>query len=197
MRRMAAGANRTGLIIIGLLCLLAGLAALAISFGLAESVIPGLSSDGDLKPAAEVVGLPFSALIAIVAAVILAVIAVRWLAAQVPRKDSAKPLRMQQDARSGITTVTANVIAAAVADDLEATPEVVDAQVILRGTARAPELMVHVDVDERADIDAVVADISNRVTRNCSQALGSRLSAVGLELGIARTHQRKQRSVQL
>lgn len=197
MRRMAAGANRTGLIIIGLLCLLAGLAALAISFGLAESVIPGLSSDKELKPVAEVVGLQFSALIAIVAAVILAVIAVRWLAAQVPRKDSAKPLRMQQDARTGITTVTANVIAAAVADDLEATPEVVDAQVILRGTARAPELMVHVDVDERADIDAVVADISNRVTRNCSQALGSRLSAVGLELGIARTHQRKQRSVQL
>ena len=40
MRRMAAGANRTGLIIVGLFLLVAGLAVLAISFGLAAAV-PG------------------------------------------------------------------------------------------------------------------------------------------------------------
>ncbi|GAA1929383.1 hypothetical protein GCM10009689_05370 [Brevibacterium antiquum] len=197
MRRMAAGANRTGLIIVGLISLGAGFAALAISFGLAATAAPGLSPDAQLQPIAAVFALPFSAGIALVAALILAMIGVRWLAVQVPRKDSAKPLRMQEDSRSGVTTVTANVVAAAVEDDLEATPEVVDAQAILRGTARRPELILHVDVDERADFDTVVADIAERVACNCSQALGVPLSAVGVEIGIARSRQRRQRSVQL
>lgn len=197
MRRMAAGANRTGLIIVGLLCLIVGVAVLSISLGLAPALAPGLTPDGQLRPVAAVLALPFSAVIALVVAVLLVVIGIRWLAAQVPRKDSAKPLRMQEDARTGVTTVNANVIAAAVVDDLELTPEVVDAQAILRGTARSPELLLHVDVDERADIDAVVADISDRVTHNCSQALGVPLSAVGVEISIARSRQRKQRSVQL
>lgn len=197
MRRMAAGANRTGLIIVGLLCLIVGAAVLSISLGLAATLAPGLSPDGRLQPVAAVFALPFSAVIALVLAVILIVIGLRWLALQVPRKDSAKPLRMQEDARTGVTTVNANVITAAVVDDLELTPEVVDSQAILRGTARSPELVLHVDVDERADIDAVVADISDRVTRNCSQALGVPLAAVGVEIGIARSRQRRQRSVQL
>lgn len=197
MRRMAAGANRTGLIIVGLFCLIVGVAVLSISLGLAAAFAPGLTPDGQLQPVTAVLALPFSAVIALVVAVILVVIGVRWLAAQVPRKDAAKPLRMQEDARTGVTTVNANVIAAAVVDDLELTPEVVDAQAILRGTARSPELVLHVDVDERADIDSVVADISDRVTCNCSQALGVRLSAVGVEIGIARSRRRRQRSVQL
>ncbi|GAA1861531.1 alkaline shock response membrane anchor protein AmaP [Brevibacterium marinum] len=197
MRRMAAGANRTGLIIVGLLCLVFGLAVLSISFELAAALVPGLTPDGRLQSVAAVFALPFSAIIALIVAVILVVIGIRWLAAQIPRKDSAKPLRMQEDARSGLTTVTANVIAAAVVDDLELTPEIVDAQAILRGTAKQPELAIHVDVDERADIDSVVADIENRVTRNCSQALGVRLSAVGVQIAIARSRQRRQRSVQL
>lgn len=197
MKRLAAGANRTGLIIVGLIFLVAGLAVLALSFGLAAAVAPSLTPDAKLQPVAAVFALPFSAVIALVAALILAIIGVRWLAAQVPRKDSAKPLRMQEDARSGVTTVTANVIAAAVEDDLGDTPEVVDAQAILRGTARRPELVLHVDVDERADVDAVVADIADRVTRNASHALGVPLSAVGVEIGIARSRQRRQRSVQL
>ncbi|SMX94886.1 hypothetical protein BANT10_02699 [Brevibacterium antiquum] len=197
MRRMAAGANRTGLIIAGLLCLVVGLAALSISLGLATALVPGLTPESRLQSVAVVFALPFSAVIALVLAVILAVIGVRWLAAQVPRKDSAKPLRMQEDARTGVTTVNANVVAAAVVDDLDLTPAVVDAQAILRGTARSPELILHVDVDERADIDAVVNDIADRVTRNCSQALGVPLSAVGVEIGIARSRQRRQRSVGL
>lgn len=197
MRRMAAGANRTGLIIVGLLCLIVGVAVLSISLGLAAALAPGLTPDGQLQPVAAVFALPFSAVIALVLAVILVIIGLRWLAAQMPRKDSAKPLRMQEDARTGVTTVNANVVAAAVVDDLELTPEVVDARAILRGTARSPELVLHVDVDERADIDAVVADICDRVTRNCSQALGVPLTAVGVEIGIARSRQRRQRSVQL
>ena len=197
MRRRAAGANRAGLIIAGLLCLAVGLAVLSISIGLASVFAPGLTPESQLKPVVGVLALPFSAAIALVVAVILVVIGARWLAAQVPRKDSAKPLRMQEDARTGVTTVTANVVAAAVVDDLELTPEVADAQVILRGTARRPELVLHVDVDEQADIDAVVSDIADRVTRNCSQALGVRLSAVGVEIGIARSRRRRQRSVVL
>ena len=195
MRRTAAAANRTGLIILGLIALLIGLAVLAIGFGLTAPIAPALEAGADLGPVASVLALPYAAVIAVVVALILAVIGLRWLSAQVPRKDFAKPFRMQADARTGLTTVNAEVIAEAVAADLEATDGVSDAQVILRGTARSPELLIHVDADERADIDALIADVAERAAGNASMALGAPLSAVALEIGIARTRSRRQRSV--
>ncbi|WP_423058486.1 alkaline shock response membrane anchor protein AmaP [Brevibacterium linens] len=195
MRHTAAAANRTGLIILGLIALLIGLAVLAIGFGLTAPIAPALEAGADLGPVASVLALPYAAVIAVVVALILAVIGLRWLSAQVPRKDFAKPFRMQADARTGLTTVNAEVIAEAVAADLEATDGVSDAQVILRGTARSPELLIHVDADERADIDAVIADVAERAAGNASMALGAPLSAVALEIGIARTRSRRQRSV--
>ncbi|MEY8567623.1 alkaline shock response membrane anchor protein AmaP [Brevibacterium linens] len=195
MRRTAAAANRTGLIILGLIALLIGLAVLAIGFGLTAPIAPALEAGADLGPVASVLALPYAAVIAVVVALILAVIGLRWLSAQVPRKDFAKPFRMQADARTGLTTVNAEIIAEAVAADLEATDGVSDAQVILRGTARSPELLIHVDADERADIDAVIADVAERAAGNASMALGAPLSAVALEIGIARTRSRRQRSV--
>ena len=195
MRRTAAAANRTGLIILGLIALIIGLAVLAIGFGLTAPIAPALEAGADLGPVASVLALPYSALIAVVVALILAIIGLRWLSAQVPRKDFAKPFRMQADARTGLTTVNAEVIAEAVAADLESTDGVSDAQVILRGTARSPEPLIHVDTDERADIDAVIADVAERAAGNASMALGAPLSAVALEIGIARTRSRRQRSV--
>jgi hypothetical protein len=197
MRRTAAGANRTGLIIAGLIVLLLGLAVLAIGFGFAAPILPGWEPGADLGVATSVLSLQYSALIAVVVAIILAVIGLRWLSVQIPRKDFAKPFRMQADARKGLTTVTAEVIAEAVAEDLESTDGVSDAQVILRGTARKPELLIHVDADERADIDAVIAEVADRVAGNAAQALGAPLSAVALEVGIARTRSRRQRSVNI
>lgn len=196
MRRTAA-ANRTGLIILGLIALIIGLAVLAIGFGLTAPIAPGLEAGADLGPVDSVLALLYSALIAVVVALILAIIGLRWLSVQVPRKDFAKPFRMQADARTGLTTVNAEVIAEAVAADFESTDGVSDAQVILRGTARRPELLIHVDADERADIDAVIADVAERAAGNASVALGAPLSAVALEIGIARTHSRRQRSVSI
>lgn len=197
MRRTAAAANRTGLIILGLIALLAGLAVLAIGFGLTAPFGPALEAGADLGPVASVLALPYAALIAVVVALILAIIGLRWLSVQVPRKDFAKPFRMQADARTGLTTVNAEVIAEAVAADLESTDGVSDAQVILRGTARSPELLIHVDADERADIDAVIAEVAERAAGNAAMALGAPLSAVALEIGIARTRSRRQRSVSI
>ncbi len=197
MRRMAAGANRTGLFIIGLILLLGGAFAALFGLGLLGSILPGLDPSASLAPIADKFALPFSGLVAVVIAVVLAVIGIWWLSLQIPRKDAAKPLRLQQDARTGITSVTANVIAEAVSDDLEATEGVEDAQVILRGSAKRPELIVHVDVDERADIDAVVEEIATRVAGNASEALGVPIAAMGLEIGVARTSNRKQREVTL
>jgi len=195
MRRTAAAANRTGLIILGLIALIIGLAVLAIGFGLTAPVDPALEAGADLGPVASVLALPYSALIAVVVALILAIIGLRWLSVQVPRKDFAKPFRMQADARTGLTTVNAEVIAEAVAADLESTDGVSDATVILRGTARSPELLIHVDADERADIDAIIAEVAERAAGNAAMALGAPLSAVALETGIARTRSRRQRSV--
>ena len=83
----------------------------------------------------------------------------------------------------------------AVAADLESTDGVSDAQVILRGTARSPEPLIHVDADERADLDTVIAEVAERAAGNASVTLGAPLSAVALEVGVARTRSRRQRSV--
>lgn len=197
MRRMAAGANRTLLFIVGLVCLIVGAGAAAAGFGFLSAIVAGLEPSGTLGVLAVPFTLSFSALVAVLIAVVLAIIGIWWLSLQIPRKDAAKPLRLQQDARTGLTTVTANVIAEAVADDLETIEGVDSAQVIVRGTARRPELVIHIDVDDRADIDAIVAEVADRVARNASSALGEPLAAVGLEIGIARTPNRKQRSVTL
>ncbi|MCM1011132.1 MULTISPECIES: alkaline shock response membrane anchor protein AmaP [unclassified Brevibacterium] len=197
MRRMAAGANRTLLFIVGLVCLIVGAGAAAAGFGFLSTIIAGLEPSSTLGVLAVPFTWSFSALVAVLIAVVLAIIGIWWLSLQIPRKDAAKPLRLQQDARTGLTTVTANVIAEAVADDLETIEGVDSAQVIVRGTARRPELVIHIDVDDRADIDAIVAEVADRVARNASSALGEPLAAVGLEIGIARTPNRKQRSVTL
>ena len=42
---------------------------------------------------------------------------------------------------------------------------------------------------------AVIADVAERAAGNASMALGAPLSAVALEIGIARTRSRRQRSV--
>ena len=83
----------------------------------------------------------------------------------------------------------------AVAADLESTDGVSDAQVILRGTARSPEPLIHVDTDERADLDTVIAEVAERAAGNASVTLGAPLSAVALEVGVARTRSRRQPSV--
>ena len=44
---------------------------------------------------------------------------------------------------------------------------------------------------------AVIADVAGRAAGNASVALGAPLSAVALEIGIARTHSRRQRSVSI
>ncbi|MFC9442766.1 MULTISPECIES: alkaline shock response membrane anchor protein AmaP [Brevibacterium] len=197
MRRMAAGANRTLLFIVGLVCLIVGAGAAAAGFGFLSAIVAGLEPSSSLGVLAVPFTWSFSALVAVLIAVVLAIIGIWWLSLQIPRKDAAKPLRLQQDARTGLTTVTANVIAEAVSDDLETIEGVDSAQVIVRGTARRPELVIHIDVDDRADIDAIVAEVADRVARNASSALGEPLAAVGLEIGIARTPNRKQRSVTL
>ncbi|GAA1629978.1 hypothetical protein GCM10009700_16950 [Brevibacterium sanguinis] len=197
MRRMAAGANRTLLFIVGLVCLIVGAGAAAAGFGFLSAIVAGLEPSDTLGVLAVPFTWSFSALVAVLIAVVLAIIGIWWLSLQIPRKDAAKPLRLQQDARTGLTTVTANVIAEAVSDDLETIEGVDSAQVIVRGTARRPELVIHIDVDDRADIDAIVAEVADRVARNASSALGEPLAAVGLEIGIARTPNRKQRSVTL
>ncbi|MBR7502809.1 hypothetical protein KCW65_22235, partial [Mycobacterium tuberculosis] len=94
------------------------------------------SRDPDALPRRAVATTALSAIVAVVIAVVLAIIGIWWLSLQIPRKDAAKPLRLQQDARTGITSVTAAVVAEAVSDDLEATDGVEDSQVILRGTAK-------------------------------------------------------------
>ncbi|MBU5889618.1 hypothetical protein JVV71_20125, partial [Vibrio cholerae O1] len=73
--------------------------------GLLAGILPGLDPSASLAPIADKFALPFSAIVAVVIAVVLAIIGIWWLSLQIPRKDAAKPLRLQQDARTGITSV--------------------------------------------------------------------------------------------
>lgn len=197
MKNLAMSTNRWTLAVIGIVLLLAGTGVLTIAFGFGERLMPGLSPDGTPRSFVDVLSRAGSAVIGLLLAVIVLIAGIAWLWSQVPRKDQAKPFRLQIDPRTGLSTLSSNVIAEAVADDIDLTPGAVGAHVIVRGTAKHPELSIRVDVEEQADINAVVDDIATRVTEHCSQALGVPLAAVAIEVGISRDRKRAQRKIRM
>lgn len=192
MRRWPARTNRLALTGLGVVLLLIGAFASAIGLGLMRPA--GLSPNSDLGTLAVGAERPYSALIAVATALVLAVVCIAWLIRQIPRRDSARQLRTHTG--TGVTAVSAEALTDAVAADVELSADVIDADAVLRGTTEAPELVVRVSVDESADIGAVVDDVTGRAARNCSTALGGPLTTVVIEIDTT-ARPRRQRSVVL
>lgn len=193
MRQTARRLNRTWLTILGVLLILVGAAGVLLAIGQAAPLVrrTGLgwtppATDRHLvgSATASVFGLTWVVLLTAVVAVLLALLGLAWLVAQIPRANAAKPFRLHDDARTGLTRVESDVLTDAVEAQVKALPGVNAASAVLRGSAERPDLTLKVTADERADIGALLGRIHDQVAADLGDALDTRLSRLGVQVEV-------------
>lgn len=160
MNRRAARANRTGLVIVGLILLAAGGAALARSLGAFGSRLAGepLLTRGIRDfPAGRWWFWPAVAAVS----VLIALLAVGWLLAQ-GRSDRLSRLRVESESSAGGTRVAANAVTGTLESDIEALPGVRRVRARLLGSDEHPRLGLTVSYAERADPASLRDHIADR-----------------------------------
>ncbi|MCC3294347.1 alkaline shock response membrane anchor protein AmaP [Arthrobacter sp. zg-Y411] len=180
MKEHAGAANRTWLIILGILFLAAGVLAVLIATG----VLSGLSNASEplLADGAELLAGESAPWVVLLAGVVLGILGLWWILAQIPRSRTAGTFRLQEDPARGITVCDPAVLAAAVSNETEQLPGVVSSSVRLRGTADEPDLAMKVTVNSDADVQGVIARIQHEVVPHLVTALEVPLNTFGLEL---------------
>ncbi|AYF76674.1 alkaline shock response membrane anchor protein AmaP [Nocardia yunnanensis] len=162
--------NRALLALAGLTLLAAGGYALA-AYG---DKLPWVDSGDRLTPGTAAPPSWVLALIAI-AAVVIGLGCLRWVAAQLRRVPKAVPWELSGPEAAGRTTLSSAVAARAVAADIEGYPEVGSVSAVLSGPGRAPELHVIVTASAGADL----TDLRRRILGEAVPRLRSAL-AVGV-----------------
>lgn len=200
MRRTAARLNRAWLAVIGLLLLLVGAVGLGVQLQLWERLLPGLALTW---PAAgnpllgEAGWLDAAWLPVVVAAlgVVLALLAVLWLIAQVPRRDAAKPFRLHDSAADGLTRCSPEVVTDVVETQVSAMPGVRSASAVLRGSATHPDLTVRMSVADDADLARLLASLEEQVAADVGTALDTQLARLGVVVDVDRSSRSPQKAV--
>ncbi|MFD0900986.1 alkaline shock response membrane anchor protein AmaP [Actinomadura sediminis] len=155
MDRHPARANRTGLILLGVVLLAAGGAGLARGAGLFGDETTRVLSP-DVRRFAEDNAWFWPAIAA--AAVVLALLGVLWLIGQV-RTRRVPELAMEPDPDGGRTSLSAKAVTGALEREIERYPGVRRVRARLLGSSRDPELRLNVTYGHRAD----AADLRRRI----------------------------------
>jgi len=171
MSRHAAHVSRTGLVIIGLILLLAGGAVLARGLNASSSVLghsdaPLLTHSQATYPTQHGWVWP---VVAAVAAVI-ALLALWWMAAQTSTK-TVRRLPLEPDRIQGTTVLRAGAATGAITDELESYPSIRAADATLQGSSRTPDLRLSVTAENRADPATARARIETEALPNLRTAL--------------------------
>ena len=194
MRQTASRLNRTWLTILGVLLLLAGAVGVLLAVGQAAplSQQAGLGwtppgSDRHLfgSASAGAFGQSWVVVLTAVVAVVVALLGLAWLLAQIPRANAAKPFRLHDDARTGLTRVESNVLTDAVEAQVKTLPGVTGASAVLRGSAQSPDLTLKVTADDRTDIGALLARLHDQVAADLGDALDTRLRRLGVQVEVS------------
>lgn len=194
MRQTASRLNRTWLTIIGVLLLLAGVAGLLLGTGQAALLLgatglgwtpPGTDSRLFGGATASALGLTWVVLVITLVAVVVGLLGLLWLLAQIPRANAAKPLRLHDDSRTGLTRVEADVLTRAVEAQVESLPGVSGASAVLRGSAEHPDLTLRVTADDRTDVGRLLERLHHEVAADVGDALDTRLHRLGVQVEIS------------
>jgi hypothetical protein len=191
MRQTAGVLNRTWLLILGLLSLLAGALLLLLASGQltgdsAPGLLPASPQDpvitGDIR---SIFDPPYIAAIILVLGIVTGILGLLWIIAQIPRKNEARPYRLHDDPARGYTICDPGVLAAAVENQINALPGVTGSSALLRGTANRPELTARVTVNNRADIQDIIDRIQNSTVRDLTTTLEAPLQHLGLRIEVS------------
>lgn len=186
--------NRTLLVLIGLVLLLAGLLGLVFGTGLLRGVLPDPSAP--LLPATvDTPGwLPW---VVIVVAVLVGLLALRWLLAQARRRPRTStwtlPSSPVDDRDAGVTRMHSDRVADALAADVEDYDGVRGAAALLVGGRSRPQVQLEVTADAGADLAALRSRITEHALPRLRTALGAEGSRTELVLRLAKDDARHAR----
>lgn len=174
MDRRTARGNRLGLAIVGVLLVAGGGAALARGLG----VLPGLPAAQPLLNAAErrfAKDTPWFWYVVAAVAVIIAVLAIRWLLVQT-RSGALRVLRVPgasdgNQAAGGRTRMPARAATRAVTDELAAHRSIAHAGAVLTGSPSAPRLRLNVTADQDCDWPRVRETLNGEALTHLRRAL--------------------------
>ncbi len=147
-RRTARG-NRLGLFLTGLVLLVGGAAGLAVGGGLFGDG-PAAAPLTGLEPVARVLAWPWTPHAAAAVALVLTVLAVRWLLVQ-GRAYRPRRLLVGADTAAGRTEVSPSAAGDALVAQLSAHPRVVRGRARFTESAREPRLWLDLVLTEDAD----------------------------------------------
>lgn len=202
MRQHASGLNRAWLSVIGILLVLAGAAGFVI--GLGQLAPLGGAAGLDLSrptpdsrvagsAAASAFGLTWVVLVVAVVGAVLALLGLAWLAAQVPRTNAARPLRLEDNAEHGLTRCAPDVVTDAVEAQIADLPGVESVSAVLRGDAARPDLTVKVTAGDRSDIGRLLHDIEAGPVRDLGDALDTQVRRLGVQVEVEASRKRRDR----
>lgn len=161
--------NRTVLVLLGLLCLAVGGAVLLVGTGLLGDLLP-VQADAPLLPLGLVLAAWLPAVVAAVA-IIIGLLALRWLAAQPIRRPPSSIWQLSPDTRTGTTHIDSNAAARPLADEVEDYPGVRSATARLTGPRPHPHLHLRVSADDHADISDLRRRIDDDAIPHLAHAL--------------------------
>ncbi len=182
-------ANRTLLILIGLLLLVAGAAGLALSFeafgadAAASAVIPNELSQ-------FIADNPWYWWAVVAVAIIMALLMLRWLIAQL-HSTRLSHLDVEPDRSSGETVLRGGAIADGVEHEVQSFLGVQDASLRLQGTQASHRYHLTVDLNERADVDAVRTRLTTQTVPNMRRAQDFEEPAIDIRLVLADRNRRR------
>lgn len=187
--------NRLLIMIIGLAMIIAALAAIAIGTGLATLARPVTDQLGRRIPApgesvlpAEGVDVAIDSLLIMIAVIAIgvALLALLWLIALVPRPTPATALRLHTDPGEGTITLEPKVLEGAVEQRLVRLRGVTGARVTIRGAVAQPDVDLSITVDEQADLADLVDRVHSAILPGLADALETRLRRVAVVLQLGR-----------
>jgi len=176
--------NRAVLALLGLLLLAAGVLGALLGFGVfgrrrqSEPVLATAVTDF-----VETNERWFWPVVAVVA-VVLGLLALRWLAVQL-RSARISGLDLEPQSSQGHPLVKSGAVTQALTEEVEGYRGVDGARARIRGKTSTPELVLDVSLVERADLDAVRRRIEEQAVAHARQALSAESMPVRLRLKLA------------
>lgn len=161
--------NRTVLAVLGLVCLAAGGVVLLIGTGLLGGLLPVPADAPLLPPGLVIPGWGPSAVAAV--AVVIGLLALRWLIAQTIRRPAGSNWQISPDTTTGTTHIDSHAAVRPLADEIEDYPGVRSATASLTGPRQQPHLYLRVSADDHADISELRRRIGSNAIPRLMQAL--------------------------
>ena len=179
--------NRIWLTILGALVLAIGIALLLQATGTLHTLLNTAPSGNQVvtRDPHAFFAQPWVAAFMLIGGVIIGVLALLWIIAQIPRKNTADAYRLHDDGGQGFTVCDPSVLATAVEKQVNTLPGVVTSVALLRGTAKAPDLTLKVTVNDRTDVQSLIHRIQTSTLQNLSNAVEAPLQRSRLQIDIS------------